>query len=91
MTVERSSKRAEAEAPSGVSAFVARVLDQLSLSAWVPSALLTLCLALLLQFRAQRSVDLAAATTALTKDRGRFLLLVLPVHRLHPRHSSTRL
>lgn len=36
--------------PDGLSAFVARILDQLSLSAWLPAAFLSASLALLLQF-----------------------------------------
>jgi hypothetical protein len=62
-----------------ISAFVARVLDQLSLSAWLPAAFLTASLALLLQFRADKSVDLLRAVRALTADPVRVLVLVIPV------------
>jgi len=63
----------------GISAFVARVLDQLSLSAWLPAAFLTASLALLLQFRADKSVDLLKAVRALTADPVRVLVLTIPV------------
>jgi hypothetical protein len=52
---------AAAVSPDGLSAFVARVLDQLSLSAWFPAALFTVSLAILLQFRRQGSDSLPHA------------------------------
>jgi hypothetical protein len=67
------------DALSGVSAFVARVLNQLSLSAWLPSAFLTVAGSFLLQFRAQRSLGLARAATSLTKDPATVLILAVPV------------
>lgn len=65
--------------PDGVSAFVARILDQLTLSAWLPAALLTSCAALLVRFRIQGSVDLPAALAGLTDDPVRLLVLTVPV------------
>jgi hypothetical protein len=65
--------------PAGVSAFVAKVLDQLSLSAWLPAALLTASLTLLLQFRAQLSADVTQALAAITSEPLRLLILTLPV------------
>jgi nucleotide-binding universal stress UspA family protein len=65
-------------APDGVSAFVARVLDQLALSAWLPAALLTVSTTLLLQLRAQRSANLAEALAAVTGDKLRLLILTIP-------------
>lgn len=44
-----SSPDAAAGTADGLSAFVARILDQLSLSAWLPAAFLAASLALLLQ------------------------------------------
>lgn len=65
--------------PDGVSAFVARVLDQLSLSAWLPAALLTASLAMLLQFRSDGSVNILMAVRALTADPVRVLVLMVPL------------
>jgi hypothetical protein len=63
----------------GLSAFVARVLDQLSLSAWLPATLLTATVAVLLQFRARKSADLITAVGALTKDPLRLLVVLIPL------------
>lgn len=63
----------------GLSAFVARVLDQLSISAWLPSAFLTVAGTFLLQFRAQRSLNLATASADLTKHPATVLILAVPV------------
>lgn len=68
-----------ADTLTGVSAFVARVLNQLSISAWLPSALLTVAGSFLLQFRAQRSLNLAHAAAGLTKDPATVLILAVPV------------
>ncbi len=68
-----------AETVAGLSAFVAKVLDQLSLSAWLPSAFLTVAGAFLLQFRAQRSLNLADAAASLTKHPATVLILAIPV------------
>jgi len=67
------------EALSGVSAFVARVLNQLSISAWLPSAFLTIAGSFLLQFKAQGSLNLAHAATSLTKNPATVLILAIPV------------
>lgn len=63
----------------GVSAFIARVLDQLTLSAWFPAALFTAGLAVLLQFRRQRSTDVLQAVGVLTADPVRVLVLIIPL------------
>lgn len=65
-------------ASEGVSAFFARVLDQLSLSAWFPAALLTASGALLIQFRRQGSIDIWQALSSITGDKLRLLLLAVP-------------
>jgi hypothetical protein len=65
-------------AADGISAFVARVLDQLSLSAWLPAAFLTASLALLLQFRADMSASPLRAVRDLTGDPVRVLVLIVP-------------
>ncbi len=64
--------------PAGLSAFIARVLDQLTLSAWLPAALLTAVSALLVQFRAQKSLDLPDALASLTAEPLRLLVIALP-------------
>ena len=82
MTVQESrdsSGAGAADALTGVSAFAARVLNQLSLSAWLPSAFLTVAGSFLLQFRAQRSLNFADAAASLTKHPPTVLILALPV------------
>lgn len=64
---------------SGLSQFGARVLGQLSLSAWLPAALFTLVGALLLQFAAQGTIHLGDAIASLTSDKWTVVLLILPV------------
>jgi len=63
----------------GISVFIARVLDQLTLSAWLPAALFTAAVALLLQFRQQGSVNLLHAVRMLTADPVRVLVLMIPL------------
>src|SRR5437763_1360450 len=74
-----TSDRQREEALAGLSAFAARILNQLSLSAWLPSAFLTVAGSFLLQFRAQRSLNLADAANAITKHPATVLILALPV------------
>jgi hypothetical protein len=66
-------------APDGISAFVARVLNQLTLSAWLPAGFLTASVAVLLQFRSDRSASLLEAVHNLTKDPLRVLVLIIPL------------
>jgi hypothetical protein len=68
-----------AVSPDSLSAFVARVLDQLSLSAWFPAALFTVSLAIFLQFRRQGSDNLARAIRVLTADPVRVLVIMIPI------------
>lgn len=82
MTVPESrdpSTGVPADTLAGLSAFVARVLDQLSITAWLPSAFLTVAGAFLLQFRAQRSLNFAVAANNLTKHPPTVLILAVPV------------
>jgi len=74
-----------AASPDGISAFVARVLDQLTLSAWLPAALLTASVAILLQFRGDRSANILTAVRALTADPVRVLVLIVPLQKLNGR------
>ena len=61
--------------PEGVSPFFARVLNQLSLSTWLPAGLFTASVAVLLQFRSAGSVSVRA----LTLDPIRLLILMIPL------------
>ena len=67
------------KASDGISAFVARVLDQLSLSAWLPAAFLTVSVAALLQFRSMRSANLLDAVRQLTKNPFQVLVITIPL------------
>jgi hypothetical protein len=67
------------KASDGISAFVAKVLDQLALSAWLPAAFLTVSLAALLQFRSMRSANLLNAVRQLTKDPVQVLVIMIPL------------
>jgi hypothetical protein len=65
---EPGSKPAEKEQkpPEGLSQFIGKVLDQLSLSAWMPAAMLVGCGAVLLQLRSQGNFNVGTAVVALT-------------------------
>ena len=79
----------EAQGPSGesglaappekLSAFLARVLDQLSLSAWLPAAFLTASLAVMYRLAQQGNLDVAKAVTDLTSDPVAFLIVTVPI------------
>ncbi|MFF0991181.1 hypothetical protein [Kocuria nitroreducens] len=71
----------ETQAPSapGFLAFLVRILEQLSLSAWFPGALVSASLALLWTFRDQGSVNLPRALSTLTDNTVAALLLTIPV------------
>ncbi len=85
VSMDSSSTGSEAKAdttsvsPEGISAFIARVLDQLTLSAWLPAALFTAAAAVLLQFRRQRSVNVLHAVGVLAADPVRVLVLMIPL------------
>jgi hypothetical protein len=70
---------ATAASLDGVSAFVARVLDQLALSAWLPAAFLTASVAVLLQFRSTRSANVLKAVQALTSHPVQVLVILIPL------------
>jgi hypothetical protein len=75
-----AGKEPEADGePSGISAFIAKVLNQLSLSAWLPAAIFAAAMALLYQFRASQSLDIGTAITAITGDPVALLILLIPV------------
>lgn len=54
------------EPTEGISQFIRKVLDQLSLSAWLPATMFVGCGALLVQLIGQRDLDISAAVRALT-------------------------
>ncbi len=64
-----------ATASVGVSAFFARVLNQLALSTWLPAAFFAASVTVLLQFRTEGSVG----ARALTLDPIRTLILMIPI------------
>jgi hypothetical protein len=67
-------------APSGISQFLGKVLDQLSLSSWLPAVVLVGCGAVLVQLRSQRDVDLGSALVALTgKPLGILVVLLFAI------------
>lgn len=64
---------------SGLSQFLARVLGQLTLGAWLPAGLLVSVGTLTVQFAVQGSVDLARAVRDLLSDKWTFVILAVPV------------
>jgi hypothetical protein len=76
---ETSTSGASSAASSGVSAFIARVLDQLTLSAWLPAAFLTASVAVLLQFRSARSANMLNAVRELTANPVQVLVIIIPL------------
>jgi hypothetical protein len=75
---DADSDRSSASA-DGLSAFVARVLDQLSLSAWFPAAFLTAGVTLILEFRSTKSASLINAVSKLTAHPIPILVLIVPI------------
>jgi hypothetical protein len=69
----------EAIVDSSLSQFIARVLGQLTLGAWLPAALLVAVGTVVVQFAVQGSVDLGRAVSALLSDKWAFVILVVPV------------
>jgi len=66
--------------PEGLSQFLGKVLDQLSLSAWLPAVMLVGCGAVLTQFRTQGSFDIGKAVIELTnKPIGIIIVLLFAV------------
>jgi hypothetical protein len=68
-----------AAAPDGVSAFIARVLDQLALSAWFPAAFLTAGIAVILEFRSTKSASVPDAVAKLTTHSLQVLAIMIPL------------
>jgi hypothetical protein len=70
---------AAAASSDGISAFIARVLDQLALSAWLPAAFLTASVAILLQFRSTNSANILKAVQDLTAHPVQILVIMIPL------------
>ncbi len=70
---------ASAASRDGVSAFIARVLDQLALSAWLPAAFLTAGIAVLLEFRSTKSANILNAVGKLTAHPVQVLVITIPL------------
>ncbi|MDD1477894.1 hypothetical protein [Arthrobacter sp. H16F315] len=72
-----------AEEPSppkeGLSALAAKVLDQLSLTSWLPAALLTAGLAVLFQFRSKEAIDLPQAVAQIGAEPFQLLVVMVPL------------
>lgn len=67
------------EPPEKLSAFIAKILDQLALSAWLPAALLATSLAVLYRLRVQKNLDIPSAVADLVKDPVLVLIVTIPV------------
>lgn len=65
--------------PAGPLELVARVLNQLSLSAWLPAAYFTAVFALILQFKSQRNLEVDDALRSLGGNLWLLALLTLPL------------
>ena len=68
-----------AASQAGVSAFIARVLDQLALSAWLPAAFLTAGTTVLLEFRSAKSASITNAVAKLTLHPVPVLVIMIPL------------
>ena len=68
-----------AASADGVSAFIARVLDQLALSAWFPAAFLTAGIAVVLEFRSTKSASVPDAVAKLTAHSLQVLVIMIPL------------
>lgn len=75
------SSEPETPAPdlAGVSAFVAKVLDQLSLSAWLPGAFFAVSVTVLAKFAGRHDIDLARVITDVSKHWVTVLVWTVPV------------
>ncbi|WDF34032.1 hypothetical protein PTW37_03645 [Arthrobacter agilis] len=70
----------ELAAPAdNLSAVVARVLDQLSVTSWLPAAFMVAGASVLLRFHAQGSSDILKAIDSLTEDPFQVIVLIVPI------------
>lgn len=78
--VEGAAKDGSSKPAEGLSQFIGKVLDQLSLTAWMPAAMLVGAGALLLQLHAQNNTDITLAVEKLaSKPLGTLIVLVFAV------------
>ena len=77
--VDNSSEQAVPATAGGLAAFIVRVLEQLSLSAWLPAGLLSASVTLLVCFRDQSSVNLATAISRITDNPWGIVLIAVPL------------
>jgi hypothetical protein len=80
-TSEQASADPNADPGSdGISGFLTRILDQLSLSSWLPAIMVICNLAVLLQLCSQKNLDISAAVLRLAgKPLGILVVLVLGI------------
>jgi hypothetical protein len=64
---------------AGITAFIVRVLNQLSLSAWLPAALFTAGIAVLSRFRTNMSLDIGQAVADIATDPLALLVILVPL------------
>lgn len=76
---ENSPTESEPPPNSGFAAFIVRILEQLSLSAWLPAGLLAASVTLLVSFRQNTSVNLALAVSRIVENQWGFLLIAIPL------------
>ncbi|BBE21880.1 hypothetical protein MN0502_07630 [Arthrobacter sp. MN05-02] len=84
MTQKRAEERVTEpeEVPAAVdnlSAVVARILDQLSVTSWLPAAFMVAGASILLQFHEQRNSDIPRAIDSLTKEPFQVLVIIVPL------------
>lgn len=75
---EREGHEAQPDEPQNISGFVARVLNQLSLSAWLPGAFLVSGVALIVQFQVQDALTFENAAEVIEENWLPLLVLALP-------------
>lgn len=77
---EDAAKDGSSKPAEGLSQFIGKVLDQLSLTAWMPAVMLVGAGALLLQLHAQQGIDIALAVYQLSsKPLGTIIVLIFAV------------
>jgi len=70
----------ELSAPDpGITGFIVRVLNQLSVSAWLPAAVFTAAIAVLSAFRTNKNLDIGAAVSAIASDPLGLLVILVPL------------
>lgn len=75
---EQTPSANSSSAPEGLSAFTAKVLDQLSLSAWLPAAFVTLSGSIVIGFRANNGLNLTPLIAYVNDHPWTFGLLAVP-------------